>query len=148
MFYYEYFLGSRTQAFPTPPCLCEPADMELLPQLSTMVLPSVTLWIHLYDMASIYPRSSLSNAISFLKDDLDTALNNALLVSFRMPHSSRSKKIYLRAYLAYLVHSCRSVGNSLIYADLVSIYLPETSFYILFYHWATGSKALSPFINQ
>lgn len=121
------FGGSRTQAFPNPPCLCEFVDMELVPLVATMVLSSaslwngsVLLWIHLYDMAS---RTNLSNTISFLNDDLDTALNNALLVSFGMPHSSRSN------YFAYLAHSCRSVSNSLVYADLVSIYL----FIILLY---------------
>lgn len=147
------FWGSRTQSFPTPPCLCELVDIELVPQLATMVLSStslwnssVTLWIHLYAMASIYPRSSLSNTISFLNDGLDTALNTAPLISFRMPHSSRSN------CLAYLVHSCRWIGNSLIYADLVSIYLAEINFiiFLLFYYFINewqDPEALSPFIN-
>lgn len=34
----EYFWGKQGTGIPTPPCLCELVDMELLPQVATMVL--------------------------------------------------------------------------------------------------------------
>lgn len=81
--------------------------------------------------------------ISFLNDDLATALNNTLLGSFRFPHFSRSND------LACLAHICRSIGNSLIYSDLVSILFTRnillyTSFSI---NGEQDPEALTPFVN-
>lgn len=46
----------------------------------------VAFWINLCGRsASVHPRSSLCNTFSFLSDDLDIALNNTLLASFRLP---------------------------------------------------------------
>lgn len=92
---------------------------------------------------SIYPRSSLFNTISFFNDVLATAFNT-LLACFRLPHFSRPN------YLACLAHLCRSVGNSLIYSDLVSILFTSNIFLYTSFsvNGEQGPEALILFINS